>query len=130
MISGTQSITMSDKEDFSVDIVLPGMPVDRNAKFGSEIIKHPHVMVSCENNQWYSLVNQICKLSLNSNKSLWDGFLVFEPEVKNIANQEDGFRIFFDHIEPFDDFFLPDQTLFFWLSAQVKITGKIYFFPA
>src|SRR5687767_714710 len=110
MVARSQTITVSDHQGLISYHKFLRLSVYGDTKLHREIIKHPHVVVTCKKGYRNPCISQFSKLTLESDKTLWDGVFVLKPEIKNIAHQINGMRFVLDAIQPFYDQLLSLQT--------------------
>lgn len=103
VVTRTESISVTDQKFLVADFDYPGLSIDWYPELLREIVKHPHVVIPCEENHRDARIPDGSELSKKPGKPLRDSVLVLEPEIENVTQQVDRVRIMTHAVKPLDD---------------------------
>src|SRR5215813_11900222 len=94
MISGAQSISMSNKKFLIVPFINLGMMIYGNVQFIFKIPSHPHVVIAYKKMNGNAAVCYLCKFPEQPHITLGYYCFIFIPKVEHISKDEDLAGIF------------------------------------
>ena len=93
-------VAVGDEDVFTVQAELLRRGIDLDAAFAGEVIADPHVVVSRKEYHPDTPVGQFGQLAERPHEALGHHAPVFEPEVEDVAHQENRLRILRRIVEP------------------------------
>lgn len=94
-----------------------------------QVVSHPQVVVTGKKINWDTLIPECRQSGQNPDKAFGNHLIVFEPELKQVANEKDGSSISCNTIQALHQpvFPLPAQATDS-IRAQVGIREKVKVF--
>src|SRR5687768_3386870 len=85
MISGTESVAMSNQKFPAIKLELLGFKINRNIQFSLQVVFHPHIVVAHEKMNRCSSIGYFCKFAEQPCITLRNYSSVFVPEIEHVA---------------------------------------------
>lgn len=104
VVFGSQSIAVTHQTFFAIDNESLLLFEDNGAKFGAEIILHPHIMIACKVINDDTFFVQLAQFSKKQVIAARYHILVLKPIVENVAQQKQMGTAILDLVEPVYDF--------------------------
>lgn len=90
-VAATNSVSMSKKESFAVNICFQWFAVNVHARFFWEIVEHPEIVIAGKEMHLDTFVGQFGNFPQNASETAWNNPAVFEPEVEDITEKVNFF---------------------------------------
>src|SRR5436190_18842727 len=119
---------MSDHESALIVNSGDGFMMHLYVQFLFKIIVHPEIMIAYKEMNGDARVSDLGDLSDQSDRSFWNGVLVFVPEIKKISYEINFLRVVPDAFKPVHDHFFSLQADLGCRHTKVKIGSEVYFF--
>ena len=127
-VTGPHAIAMGKEKTFAVKFADHRFSVQLHPNLRFQVIEGPHVVVATEKVNRNAGINNFCQFPKQTGVSFWNNGMVLEPEIEQVAHQEDFLGICFHHVKPFDKMQLAFQAAFPVRDAEMKIGSEVYFF--
>lgn len=128
VVTGTQAISVSDKELLSIEFERFWFMVHGDIQFFFKITIHPHVVVPGKKMNGNTCVGKPCELPQQTDVAFRHNCFVFVPEIEDIANNEEYSRFRHDLFQEMDNPVFSFPALRVVGRAQVEIGEEVNLF--
>lgn len=121
LVGQVKAVTMSKEEGFVAELYHLVLTVHNHTTLLFKVVALPQVVVSAEEMYFHSHVGELAYLAQKAGVAFGYNCAVFMPEVKDVAQQVDGFRLLLDAVEKIDQSAFLCASMWNGQTAQVGI---------